>query len=86
MRIHQSLPSLSASLAPLFALAVSLCLAGIARAADALPPQVMDSLRAAVAVAAYRKVRRRFSGQRVAVVLCGRNVSGAVVRRVLCSG
>jgi len=38
---------------------------------------------AAVPVAAYLKVRRRFRGQRIGLVLCGRNVSGEVVRTVL---
>ena len=38
---------------------------------------------AAVALAALLKGRRRWRGKRVAVVLCGRNVSADVVRRVL---
>jgi threonine dehydratase len=37
---------------------------------------------AAVAVAAFRKDKRRWDGKRVAVVLCGRNVSPEVLARV----
>jgi threonine dehydratase len=38
---------------------------------------------AAVAVAAWAKERRRWAGKRVAIVLCGGNVSLEVLRRVL---
>jgi threonine dehydratase len=38
---------------------------------------------AAVAVAAFRQDIRRWDGQRVAIVLCGRNVSPEVLARVL---
>ena len=38
---------------------------------------------AAVAVAAFRKDARRWNGKRVAVILCGRNVSPEVLGRVL---
>ena len=38
---------------------------------------------AAVAVAAFRKDIRRWDGKRVAIVLCGRNVSPEVLKRVL---
>lgn len=38
---------------------------------------------AAVAVAAFRKDARRWEGKRVAIVLCGRNVSPEVLARVL---
>jgi threonine dehydratase len=38
---------------------------------------------AAVAVAAFRQDRRRWDGKRVAIVLCGRNVSPEVLARVL---
>ena len=38
---------------------------------------------AAVAVAAFRRDARRWDGKRVAIVLCGRNVSPEVLARVL---
>jgi len=38
---------------------------------------------AAVAVAAFRKDMRRWDGKRVAIVLCGRNVSPEVLARVI---
>jgi threonine dehydratase len=41
---------------------------------------------AAVAVAAFRKDIERWAGKRVAIVLCGRNVSPEVFARVLVSG
>jgi len=38
---------------------------------------------AAVAVAAFRQDVRRWDGKRVAIILCGRNVSPEVLARVL---
>jgi threonine dehydratase len=38
---------------------------------------------AAVAVAAYLKEARRYHGKTVAIVICGRNVSPEVLRRLL---
>jgi threonine dehydratase len=38
---------------------------------------------AAVAVAAFRKDMRRWDGKRVAIVLCGRNVSPEVLARAI---
>jgi threonine dehydratase len=38
---------------------------------------------AAVAVAAFRKDRQRWNGKRVAIIVCGRNVSPEVLSRVL---
>ncbi|HUB77371.1 MAG TPA: threonine/serine dehydratase [Bryobacteraceae bacterium] len=76
-----------------------ICQKAIDRSVFVSEKQIRDAMRwvlevehwviegaAAVAVAAFRKDIARWAGKRVAVVLCGRNVSPEVFARVMASG
>jgi threonine dehydratase len=72
-----------------------LCRRAIGRSVLVSEDEILDALRwmlheehwviegaAAVAVAAFRKEAKRYEGKKAAVVVCGRNISEAVGRRL----